>query len=352
MLLIHFSQSTTIIGPEESEIVHDIEELKLVNDIEQYVSDLKKSEDAQLEEELSNDLDNFMDKVEDTDESKDLLPVEDSLNLEDLLPVADSLNTEALLAKTDEKFLDDVEVLLKRILEEKEKRGDECKDINQDCYELAQAGKCVEDVAFMSQKCRKTCMHCCGDVMEESQCKKYVDNTMCTNAKYISRLKFICAKSCGFCGEANTELPCVNSEFGCCWNGVARKYPGPKDSLEGVGCKDCDNHQSSIFCKRQYENCHDDMQKRLCPKTCGVCGVDRRCEDKLLDIQCVNMKSQAMCENKAAMMSYYCPQTCNFCKACRDTHSNCKMWAGVDACVTEKTMESMKKLCPKSCGVC
>lgn len=117
------------------------------------------------------------------------------------------------------------------------------------------------------------------------------------------RVREQCRKSCGLCQAVQPK--CKKSEFGCCWDnttaavGQERKCPACIDD--------------TVDCGLLKINCEDELSRRLCPVSCGVCG-DANCHDDQHQAEiCPGYKEIGACESAKSLMEKYCTKTCGFC---------------------------------------
>eukprot|EP00112_Aurelia_sp_Birch-Aquarium-sp1_P014402 Seg3106.3 transcript_id=Seg3106.3/GoldUCD/mRNA.D3Y31 product="Follistatin-related protein 1" protein_id=Seg3106.3/GoldUCD/D3Y31 len=111
----------------------------------------------------------------------------------------------------------------------------------------------------------------CADAKRESAaglCIKWKEIGACT--KHVSIMEAYCRKTCNLCRvPAFPARPkCLDSEFGCCWNGINV----PQKGKFGEGCAPCvDLHLCRYFRNHCNSRFNHDFMKNKCPLACGYC---------------------------------------------------------------------------------
>ncbi|XP_066924995.1 uncharacterized protein [Clytia hemisphaerica] len=238
-----------------------------------------------------------------------------------------------------EKQEDGVETVGKKEKEDEAVEEPVCEDelSTQDCYDLAYNGSCTDPKTSKQtlKVCKRSCRVCCADNEKSQTCKllKTLRNPMsiCQMANTHERLRITCTKTCQYCAKAMTEVPCIRSKYGCCWDGsIAQFHIGTMED----GCPACRDYGGEKFCKSFQPDCKErytlkgEQIRALCPMTCQRCGVFKKCADNpRLQDTCGLLRNDGACQSMFNAMKYNCPKTCNIChKAtidCKDTRFGC-----------------------------
>lgn len=270
-----------------------------------------------------------------------------------------------------------------------------------DCERMAKDKFCQKYPKEMKKRCRRTCQFCCADNPTVSTCKNLesssqrVRERMCHSEKFYATLKTICPKTCGYCGKAPSEPPCVRSQYGCCWEGtIAKDHVGTSRD----GCPECKDRLSQKFCNDFRIHCSERFSKagkqvrQMCPRSCRRCGPNQICRDEpSLRDSCLQMKHDTdsygskPCVDNFHVMRFNCPKTCNICKvstiectrtefgccadgktiakdffksSCKECNDNpnpkyrCKYWSKHKACKSKTHKDFMRKHCAGTCKFC
>ncbi|XP_064638075.1 zinc metalloproteinase nas-14-like isoform X2 [Lineus longissimus] len=231
-----------------------------------------------------------------------------------------------------------------------------------ECEKLAAQGDCDANPSVVKRKCQKACNSC--DFGIKGNCKNPLgDDAKCENWHDIGEcegnpgwMKYNCARDCNSCEWLDPNA---------CYN----KY--------GVD-KDCDKWEKEGECQN-----NPSWMKDNCAKACGICGDG---ENQLTTktpvvptkpstggggAKCVNKHSNCQmwaetgqCESGADYMLNNCFKACRPDECgegntgtgigtgggnCVDEEKDCAEWHSWGHC---ETNSSVKKACPKSCGVC
>jgi len=277
-------------------------------------------------------------------------------------------------------------------LEKVKKDDNECIDAKglDYCYNKAIAHECHHHPTEMKNDCARSCGFCCDDdktLVGVKKCESFKKMKLCEKENYQDRLRIFCPRTCGFCGKAAAEPPCVRSTYGCCWDGdTATHHVGTFDD----GCKECKDFYDSQFCHKFIMDCNNEWSlagqqiRTLCPKTCGRCGPHKICrDDPKMSHTCAELKADGACVSNFHVMKFNCPMTCHICKkstidcahttyGCCDDGQTIAKGANREGCIECTDIVSpsydcvhlkkhhactshkdrMKVLCPATCGFC
>ncbi|XP_031558256.1 papilin-like [Actinia tenebrosa] len=224
----------------------------------------------------------------------------------------------------------------------------ECKDLFRSCHVYPKRVYCLNENyrPFMEKYCAKYCGFCdchqwiygccrdgktnadgpreqgcavklCYDVFVDG-CPESKKNGTCSSPETLALMKERCPYSCGFCKHfAPSKSECLNSRYGCCWDGDFAVGPDQK------GCRPCVDtypHACKEFavpgsCSNSGAYYTRTFLEKNCPKSCGVCPVSG-CYDRAGEAKCVQWLIKGYCKNsiwKPYMMDS-CAKTCDLCE--------------------------------------
>jgi len=301
-----------------------------------------KDQEESVVEDLRQLLAGFIRKKEvqfhdDKDQKKTSKEDETDAAVKELISLLD--DSTAKKEAEDEKQEAKTKLTMRDVLKginENKREEEKCEDVwkSNDCYRLAYNGTCSVYPKEMNKRCKRSCRFCCADA-NIGICKtisKLKDvKATCVAKNLHERLRIMCPKTCGFCGKALAEIPCIRSTYGCCWDGsIAKDHIG----TERDGCPACKNVKSDSFCERFKSDCSEDYTlageqiRFMCPKTCRRCGPHAICrDDPSVKDTCLMLKMQDGCQNIFHAMKFSCAKTCGICKSstvdCQDTAYGC-----------------------------